>query len=151
MKIFSSYYAHSEIPSTFIQVSISGGITEHIEKQVDIWDKRLAPSLDIFNEYKNSTLINKEEIYVKRFKNEILANRNLKEIVKSWTDKHGEDKNYVILCYEVPTDFCHRHIVAEAFENEFNIKVLELNVKKDYERVNYKFKRKKSEFNNLLF
>jgi len=143
MKLYTSYYANiKNIPEDYILVSISGGITEDIKNAMDIHDKRFAPNLSLFTEYKNSPEgINREVRYVKRFKKEILENRDINEILKSWTDKFGYDKKYVMLCYEKPEDFCHRHIVAEAIENKYNIEINELGLDlKTYKIEDYKSK-----------
>ena len=145
MKIFTSYYANiKNIPDDYILVSISGGLTKEIENSIDYWDKYFAPSLDIFTEFKKSELPNKEEIYVRRFKDEVLGNRDINEILKSWTDKFGKDKKYVMLCYETPEDFCHRQIVAEAIENKYGIEVNEIGIDNNYVRKDFKFKIKEN-------
>ena len=38
-------------------------------------------------------------------------------------------KDVVLLCYEKPPQFCHRHLVAKWLEKELNIKVEELKYK----------------------
>ena len=68
----------------------------------------------------------REIIYTERFKNEILENIDINEIFKSWSFKYGPLKKFVLLCYEEPNEFCHRHIVAEAIENKYSIKILEI-------------------------
>jgi uncharacterized protein YeaO (DUF488 family) len=134
--IYTSYYANiKNIPSDFVLVSISGGITKDIENAVDIWDKRLAPNLSIFKEYKKSekTILDEKQ-YVLRFKNEILENRDLKTIIESY----GKDKDIVLLCYEKPEDFCHRQIVSEALD-EIGYDVYEYGYKNKHSE--YKIKR----------
>jgi len=144
MKFVTSYYAKiSEIKKhypEYIMVSISGDIPNYIKDIVDLWDKRFAPNWSLFKEYKNSPEGPKREIqYVKRFKNEIMSKRDINSILKEWSDKFGKDKTFVIMCYEKPQDFCHRHIVAEAIENKYNIKIPEL-FEENSERINYKIK-----------
>jgi len=140
MKFFTSYYANMKnIPSDYIKVSISGDIPEYISENVEIWDRRLAPNLSLFSEYKNSADGEaREKKYVQRFKDEVLLNRDINEIFKSWTEKYGLNQKYVLLCYESNdisvSTFCHRRIVAEAIEMKYGIEVKELNF--DYE--NYK-------------
>ena len=144
MTFATSYYAKiNEIRKQYpdyILVSISGGITPEISESVDIHDKRLAPNLSLFKEYKdNPENKNREQQYIKRFKKEVLEQRDLNEIFKSWSDKIGLDKKYIIMCYEVPNDFCHRHLVAEAIEQKYGIEIPELFME-GYERKDYKMK-----------
>ncbi len=141
MKFKTSYYANiPNIRKDYILVSISGGITNDIKKLIDIHEKRLAPSWSIFEQYKTSlpdTL--REHKYIERFQNEILDNLDINELLNSFGDK---DKTYVLLCYEKPSDFCHRHIVAREIEKKYNIEVPEIGMSDDYERRNFKIQQK---------
>jgi hypothetical protein len=148
MKFVTSYYAkiakiREEYPD-YVIVSISGGLDDYILPLVDIWDKRLAPKKDFFNEYKSSNPgLERERKYVKEFQNKVLIRDDgitLNDILKSWSDRGGLNKTFVIMCYEVPEDFCHRHIVAEAIEQKYGVKIPELFLFDDYERVNYKYR-----------
>ena len=148
MTFYTSYYANlKNIPKEYITVSISGDIPDYIKEEVQVWDRRLAPTLDLFNEYKNSPEGPTRELqYVKRFKKEVLNNRDLNEIIKSWNNELKDNKTYVIMCYETPDEFCHRQIIAEAIEEKYNIVVPELSLDENYERKKYKFQLK-SNFN----
>ena len=66
--------------------------------------KKLAPTWDIFNEWKKT---GSNEIYTKRYKWAILDQLNPQEVY----DELGA--NAVLLCYEAPNKFCHRHLVAQ--------------------------------------
>jgi len=143
MKFFTSYYANiKNIPDDYILVSISGDIPDYIKEQVDIWDRRFAPNLDLFKEYKNSPEgQQREDKYVQRFKDEVLTKYDITEIIKSWSDKCGLNQKYVLLCYETPNSFCHRHIVAEALEEKYGIEISEIGMDNSiYERKKYKYK-----------
>lgn len=135
MTFATSYYANiskiREKYPDYIIVSISGWLTPELENEVDYWDKRFAPNKDFFTEYKNSPEgKEREDIYVKKFKNEVLANRDLNSIFKEWSNKAGVMKKFVLLCYESndinSSSFCHRRIVAEAIENKYGVEVPEL-------------------------
>jgi hypothetical protein len=118
---YTSYYANIPNLDDYYLVSISGGITPDIEKVIDKHDKRMAPNLSLFTEYKE-TLVNRdisaaenEARYVKRFKEEVLKNLNIQELKEQYLKiSHKTNKKIVFLCYEKPEDFCHRHIIAEA-------------------------------------
>jgi len=145
MKFFSSYYAQiPNIPKDYILVSISGDIPDYIKDQINIWDCRLAPNRDLFREYKNSPKgRQRENLFVQRFKNEVLTKYDITEILKSWSDKCGLEQKYVLLCYEMPNCFCHRHIVAEALEKKYGIEIPEFGIDNlIYERRDYKIQLK---------
>ena len=112
----TSYYSkNSNHPNA---VAISAKVPEfYTGKHVKI----LAPSWSIFKEYKddesNPIAISR---YTERFYNEILSKLNPIEIFNLL----GE--NAVLLCYEAPGKFCHRHLVAEWLMRNLNIKIVEL-------------------------
>jgi uncharacterized protein YeaO (DUF488 family) len=61
--------------------------------------------------------------YEKRFR-AILKKLSARSLYKELTATYGPD--VTLLCYEKPTDFCHRHIVASWFEDEVGVKIPEL-------------------------
>lgn len=71
--------------------------------------KTLAPTADILREWKANHNV---ERYTERFCNEVTSHLNRDEVINdlfmlSW----GRD--IVLLCYEAPGKFCHRHLVAD--------------------------------------
>lgn len=58
------------------------------------------------------------ENYIKRYNDEILYYLDPEEI-------YNDLKNKVVLCYEKPEDFCHRHLVAEWLNKHLNVNVQE--------------------------
>ena len=72
-----------------------------------------------------------KELYTERFEKEILDKLNPEDVVKELLTLAGNFKgvNYspeiVLVCYEKPTDFCHRHLVAD-WLNEYGYDVQEL-------------------------
>ncbi|MCT4574649.1 MAG: DUF488 domain-containing protein [Alphaproteobacteria bacterium] len=85
--------------------------------------KKLAPSWSIYKEYRKTGDVQR---YIKRFKEEILAPLDATKVFKEL----GSDA--ILLCYEKEGEFCHRHLVAQWFEKELNIKVEEIrNIKID--------------------
>jgi uncharacterized protein YeaO (DUF488 family) len=144
IKFFTSYYANIPNLDGYFLVSISGGITPEIEKVIDKHDKRLAPNLSLFTEYKKSQEIMdvsasfNEERYVGRFKKEVLSNIEINSFIEEYKNIYAEHKkDIVLLCYEKPEDFCHRHIVQE-FLNENGYKTSEL-ITEEYEFDYYKY------------
>jgi len=82
--------------------------------------KKLAPSWSIWKEWHDSEDIDKDEIYTERFENEILSKLNAKDVY----DDLGDDA--ILLCYEGPGKFCHRHLVARWLERELGIIITEI-------------------------
>ena len=110
-KIIESFYDNiNNLPKDYILVSISVDISEEIKNKINIWERRLAPSWSIYKEY-NET--NDKEKYTKRFYEERLSKIDLDEIIRGWEYQYGCGKTFVLLCYEKPDEFCHRHIVLE--------------------------------------
>ena len=78
--------------------------------------KKLAPKYWFFKKYKED---NDEQFYINEYYkilNELDPYQVFKEL--------GE--NSVLLCYENPGQFCHRHLVAKWLMDNLNIKILEL-------------------------
>lgn len=64
--------------------------------------------------------------YIDKFYNKVLKSLNPKEIYNSL----GE--NAVLLCFEKPTDFCHRFLVAGWLEINLGIEIVELGFENDF-------------------
>jgi hypothetical protein len=75
--------------------------------------KQLAPKYYFFRKYK---LDGDSEFYTQQYQAEVLDLLDPKEILRDL----GEDA--VLLCYEKPGQFCHRHLVSAWFrEHEINV------------------------------
>lgn len=71
--------------------------------------KKLAPKYWFFKKYKED---GNEEFYTEQYYKEVLNKLNPREVY----NELGEDA--ILLCWEAPDKFCHRHIVAEwLFDN----------------------------------
>ena len=70
--------------------------------------KCFAPTWDIYSKWKNKEISDEE--YSTRFKNEILDKLEPKAILNFFD---GFCTDIVLLCYETPEKFCHRHLVSE--------------------------------------
>ncbi|AXC64745.1 hypothetical protein E2G82_21230 [Salmonella enterica subsp. enterica serovar Ramatgan] len=69
-----------------------------------------------------------EAKYNELFKNEILARLDPQ---RTWDELHAMTGGYepVLLCWERPGEFCHRHLVAGWFERELGVTVSEYDPK----------------------
>ena len=78
----------------------------------------LAPRRGWFLEWKNKHLSN--EWYIERYNETVLSKLNPEKVLSDLGD------NAVMLCYEKPGDFCHRHLIAEWLERTTGAKVNEV-------------------------
>lgn len=79
--------------------------------------KALAPKYWFFKKYKED---GDEAFYTEQYKKEVLDMLDTRKVYEAL----GE--NAVLLCWETPDKFCHRHLIAEWFEKELGVKVTEL-------------------------
>ena len=107
--IYTSYFGNlCNIPSDIVPIAICG-------KEPDWYKglcyKELAPSYDIFSKWKDN---GNNDYYATRFSREILETLDVNEVADRLYGM-SNNKDIVLLCYEKPTDFCHRHLVAKWF------------------------------------
>lgn len=114
-------------------VAISGWIPEFYQelllnnKNKNISFNRcieLAPKKAWFFDWKNG-LINNDR-YIELYNETVLNQLNPYELY----EKLGEDA--ILLCYEKPEDFCHRHIVSQWFNKHLNLNIEEISIKSNY-------------------
>ncbi len=110
MKIWTTYFAHvKDIDiNKVMPIAICG-------KAVSGWSypeyKLLAPSWDIYDEYKNRG--GTPEKYTERFLKERLSVLDKESVLKNLEELADGREEIALVCYEKPGDFCHRHIVAD--------------------------------------
>jgi uncharacterized protein YeaO (DUF488 family) len=76
--------------------------------------KKLAPSPGILHDFKVGEFQGVIEHYRERYVREILGVLNPKVITEELEKLTKADSDKIILlCYERPEDFCHRHLVAD--------------------------------------
>ena len=106
MRIYTSYFA--KIKKVVNPIAICG-------KSPDWYTgpqyKKLAPKYGFFMDYKNGVI---DEVgYTKCFNELVLLPLSQEDIIKELSKLYEGEEEITLLCYEKPTDFCHRHIVAE--------------------------------------
>ena len=80
----------------------------------------IAPTPDILEKYKSS-----HAEYEKRYKAEVLSIfKDVSTLINKISYISG-GKDVALCCYEKPSDFCHRHIVAKWLEEQAGIEVKE--------------------------
>lgn len=133
MKIYTSYFANlKKLPKDIVPISICGRAPDWY---TGIQYKVLAPKFGFFQQWK---LGHDTQYYKDHFYSEVLDKLNVGEVIKSLFNM-SEGKDVALTCYEKPTDFCHRHLVAEWLNDngydceEFNEELYRESEKSDLE------------------
>ena len=118
--IFTSYYAKLRaLPTGIVPVSIAL-YSPHWYKGKEY--KPLAPTIDILREYKAS---GNSELYETRYAMVLDSLNCYKVLIDLYAISFEND--VVLMCYEKPTDFCHRHLAAD-WLNRHGIACQELDI-----------------------
>ena len=120
--IYTSYFGKlKKLPKDIVPISICGKTPDWYK---GIQYRVLAPKWDFFKVWKEN---HDNDYYIRCFKTQVLDQLNPESVVnRLYTLSEGKD--IVLLCYEKPLDFCHRHLVSawlrrngyECFEWEEN-------------------------------
>lgn len=119
--IYTSYFAKlKSLPDNVIPISICGKAPDWYK---GLQYKKLAPKYDFFMKWKEN---HDNDYYVKCFNEQVLDKLNAEQVVKELDnlllnqtvtiDYNGDPKEVpriALICYEKPSDFCHRHLVAD--------------------------------------
>ena len=113
--LYTSYFARMKsLPANVIPISICGKAPEWY---MGLQYKKLAPKYDFFMKWKQD---HDNDYYIKCFNEQVLNMLNAPEIFHELHTMAGIGKDIALLCYEKPSDFCHRHLVAKWF-NDYGI------------------------------
>ncbi len=110
-----------KMPPNVIPISICGKAPDWYK---GIQYKKLAPKYGFFMEWKKN---HDNDYYIEHFNSEVLSKLNYKivsadlhlfvpyEIREQLQDNlcNSPDWHIALICYEKPSDFCHRHLVAK--------------------------------------
>ena len=91
--------------------------------------KKLAPKFSFWKIWKDN--ISKKGIndyYIAEYQKQVLSLLNPKIVLYELEKMTSKSEMVVLLCYEKPKDFCHRHIVADWITKNTNTKIKELNL-----------------------
>ena len=114
--IYTSYFAKLKaLPNNIIPISICAKVPSWYE---GLQYKKLAPKYDFFMKWKEN---HDNDYYIKCFNEQVLNELNVLTVIKDLIDlipqdlisEQGLNKTICLVCYEKPSDFCHRHLVAE--------------------------------------
>ncbi len=95
-------------------VSIAGGCPEWFEGTKY---KKLAPKYWFFKLYKEN---GDKDHYIDCYKREVLDKLDAQTVYNEL------GCNAILLCWEAPGKFCHRHLVAQWFKEKLGVEVIEL-------------------------
>ncbi len=114
----TSYFFSNNLVETYDLVSIAGITPDEFKRKFPNYRiyKDLIPSKQLVLNYK-AKKISKEE-YTRIYKEQLNQLDPLKV--------YEELKNSVLLCWESPEKFCHRHLVADWLSNCCSIVIKEL-------------------------
>ena len=115
MLIYTSYFGNlKNIPKDITPIAICG-------KSPDWYDgieyKKLAPKYKFFQEWKKT---GDNDYYIEHFNIEVLAPLSAAAVYEE-LEGLCNGKACVLICYEKPDNFCHRHLVADWLETNLNI------------------------------
>ena len=108
--IYTSYFAKlRKLPDNIIPISICGKAPDWYK---GLQYKKLAPKYDFFMEWKKN---HDNDYYIKCFKEQVTDKLDADNIIDDigFLTGYDQTKNICLICYEKPTDFCHRHLVAK--------------------------------------
>lgn len=107
MKIYTSYFGNlKNIPLILTPISIAGKKPDWFEGKEY---KSLAPKYWFFQQYKSGEI--SDQIYTFYYQQEVLRKLN-PVIVREQLASLSKNSDIVLLCYEKPLEFCHRHLAA---------------------------------------
>lgn len=127
--IYTSYFAKlKSLPYNIVPISICGKAPDWYK---GLQYKKLAPKYDFFMKWKEN---HDNDYYIKCFNEQVLNSLDVYEVIDSlYSLLTDEEKmliemtncppwsnpyvNIALICYEKPSDFCHRHLVADWLNN----------------------------------
>ena len=105
--IYTSYFAKlKSLPKTIQPISICGKAPDWYS---GLQYKKLAPKYDFFKVWRE---IHDNNYYIKCFNEQVLSKLDAFDVVTELY-KLSYGKDFALICYEKPDDFCHRHLVSE--------------------------------------
>lgn len=105
--IYTSYFAKLRaLPENVVPVSICAKAPEWYD---GLQYKKLAPKYDFFMKWKEN---HDNNYYIKCFTEQVLNNLDPSKVYQELRNLAKSD-DIALICYEKPSDFCHRHLVAD--------------------------------------
>lgn len=122
MTIWTSYFGQMRnFPEDFTPVAICGSIPDWYK---GLWYKQVAPKWSFFSEWKKN---HDNNYYINYFNELVLKDKDPNNFIRDLICLTNNASNIVLLCYEKPTDFCHRHLVADWVNQNTELTIKEWN------------------------
>ena len=117
MMIYTSYFAKlKSLPDNIVPISICGKAPDWYK---GLQYKKLAPKYDFFMKWEEN---HDNDYYIKCFNTQVLDTLKSEVVVAELSKMAGNSNNnfehICLICYEKPSDFCHRHLVADWLNEE---------------------------------
>lgn len=110
MLLYTTYFANlKKLPKDIVSISISGKAPDWYN---GIQYKKLAPKYDFFMKWKSD---HDNNSYIESFNSKVLNFLNVSQVLADFTSLTNGAPKVALVCYEKPNDFCHRHLVADWF------------------------------------
>lgn len=109
MRICTSYFGKlKKLPQNYVPVAICGKM---VFPYTGLRYTKLAPKIGFFSEWKKN---HDNDYYIKHFNVEVLSSLDKDTVRREIEEMVGKAAEAaVLMCYETPDKFCHRHLVAE--------------------------------------
>lgn len=119
--ICTSYYAKSvHYPDTF-RIGISLSKPSYAVTNCDL--KWLAPTWEMLSRYK---LDHNENAYTFKYLDMLAKKAKTLEYLVERMNVMEKKQNVLLLCWEGPNKFCHRHLLADYLNLQFGTHIIEL-------------------------
>ena len=114
--IYTSYFGKiKSLPKSIIPISICGKAPDWY---TGLQYKKLAPKYHFFMKWKET---NDNDYYINHYHSEVLDKLDAQFVIADLKHLCNEsmysDIDICLICYEKPSEFCHRHLVAEWLRN----------------------------------
>lgn len=120
MKIYTGYFAKLKLykEKGLIPISIA---LKNPDWYIGHTCSYFAPSYDLLSRYKKNEI--DSDKYTIIYLNQL--DKNIVHTKLTNIKTKCENKPIIFLCYEKPSDFCHRHLLAKYIKDNFNVNVQE--------------------------
>ena len=105
--IYTTYFGNiKNLPESITPIAICGGLPKS-------WGglsyKALAPKYSFWSQWKET---HDNEYYIEQYQKLVLSKLTQEGVVNDLSEMSGT-KDFALVCYEKPKDFCHRHLVSK--------------------------------------
>lgn len=105
--IYTTYFGNlRNLPEDIVPIAICGWAPSWY---TGLQYKKLAPKASFFSKWKET---HDNDYYIDCFDKQVLSKLDPVVVVTELTRK-AKDKQFALVCYERPEDFCHRRLVAD--------------------------------------